>query len=184
MSVSEVETKLRSKFMKQGTCEEFGEISSILARQDAAGRLYAFVCFKNKENAKEALKNLENRDLFKTGEPLYVNQAMKKQDRQAFLQKQHNQYINETNIFTKNLKQDLAASELQTVFAQFGEIISCVVKESSNPVIKTKFGFVQFKTKQEAFKVLVEGYKNDRVKLLYDESNIYLNLHMPSQRYD
>jgi hypothetical protein len=49
-----------------------------MVKEDANKRLFAFVCFKEKNDAKKAFKEIENQDIFGSGEKVYVNWAMKK----------------------------------------------------------------------------------------------------------
>ena len=69
-----------------------------------------------------------NLDPFESGTFLYVNWAMKKRDRSDFLQKQFRSQVNETNIYTKNLKDGVTVADLKEIFKCFGEIKSGVIK--------------------------------------------------------
>lgn len=53
---------------------------------------------------------------------------MKKGERAEYLQRQFRSHVNETNIYTKNLKEGVTLSDLKEIFNQFGAIKSGVVK--------------------------------------------------------
>ena len=63
------------------------------------------------------METLSQRDPFRLGVNLYVNWVMKKSERQIALLKQYNGYVNETNIFTKNLKPSVTFDQLHKVFS-------------------------------------------------------------------
>ena len=73
-------------------------------KSDQQQRLFAFVCYKNSDDAKRALEELPKMDPFEKGSFLYCNWAQKKRDRVDFLQKQFKNHVNETNLYTKNIK--------------------------------------------------------------------------------
>ncbi len=108
---------------------------------------------------------------------------MKKAERLALLQKEHENTFNDTNLFTKGIRADVTQEEFVKAFSVFGEITSCALKKASIPVIKTQFGFACFKDRQTCFKCLVGGPNNEGIRALFEEK-VYLNLAMPRNRYD
>ncbi len=79
-------------------------MSSIAVKSDQQQRLFAFVCYKNAEDAKKACEELPKMDPFEKGTFLYCNVAQKKRERVDYLQKQFKNQVNETNLYTKNIK--------------------------------------------------------------------------------
>ena len=73
-----VKEELKEKLLK------YGKIASMLVKSkkiENEDKLYAFVSFETHEDAKKVLKALNNKDIFGTGIPLYVNWAEKKNER-------------------------------------------------------------------------------------------------------
>ena len=71
-STEEVEKKLREELSK------FGEITSMLvknAKIQEDDKLFAFVCFGTKDAASVALEAWNGKDVFGTGENVYVSWA-------------------------------------------------------------------------------------------------------------
>jgi len=62
------------------------------------------------------LKNLQNKDAFVTGQPVYCNWFQDKKTRLENYEKM----LNDTNVFTKNLKKDVTVQQLIEAFKQFG----------------------------------------------------------------
>ena len=69
---------------------KYGEITSAVVSRDdkGTGKGFGFVCFSSNLNAINALKDLKEKNLSFPGlPPLYVNFAMKKEERNALLYK-------------------------------------------------------------------------------------------------
>ena len=82
---------------------------------------------------------MKDKDVFNTGEQLYVNWAEKKSDRMRKLREQYLGNTNETNLFTKNLKEDVTEEILEKAYSCYGEITSVCVRKppiSDKPYIK------------------------------------------------
>lgn len=123
-------------------------------------------------------------DPFESGTFLYANWAQKKRDRIEFLQKSFKNTVNETNLYTKNLKDGVTSQDLKEVFMPYGTIKSSEIKTPQNPAILTKFGFMDFSNKEEAQRVLIAAPTNQNVKNLYENEKVYINIFMPRNLYD
>lgn len=75
ISVEECNEKLKTLGSK------YGEVTSLMIREDANKRLFAFMCFKTHDEALKAFNAFQNADPLATGSNLYVNWAQKKADR-------------------------------------------------------------------------------------------------------
>lgn len=146
--------------------------------------MFAFVCFKEAEHAKAAFEELPKLDPFEKGTYLYCNWAMKKRDRADHLQKQFKNHVNETNLYTKNIRPDVTLELLKAAYADFGEIRSAVIKQPANPAIFTRYGFIDFANKLEAQKALIGGPVAPQVKQLYEQERVYINIFMPRHIFD
>lgn len=156
----------------------------MLAKKDSQQRLFAFVCFRDKHDAKKALDELVKMDPFESGTFLYANWAMKKKDRQDFLQRQFKNHVNETNLYTKNLKHGVTVKDLNEIFNKYGQIKSSVIKTPNNPNIHTNYGFMDFSNKEEAQRVLIGAPSHPEVKSLYENERVYINMFMPKHIYE
>lgn len=98
-------------------------------------------------------------------------------------------------MFTKNLLTEVTKEQLQAAFSQYGEILSCAVKsppepktdataaQSKNLKIETKFGFINFKEKDDARKALVQSKTSEELKKLYHGASVYINYHIKKDQY-
>jgi len=93
------------------------------------------------------------------------------------LKEVYSKSVNETNIFTKNLKSTVTKEELETAFGSFGEITSVLVRE---PTVKadsvkkfetnTKFGFINFKNKEDARDAVIKAKSTPSICDLYHDN--------------
>jgi hypothetical protein len=73
---------------------------------------------------------------------------------------------------------------LKAAFSEFGEIRSAVIKSPANPAIHTLYGFVDFSNKVEAQKALIGGPINEKLRELYQDERVYINIFLPRQVFD
>ena len=84
--------------------------------------------------------------------------------------------------------------DLIKAYSVFGEITSCVIKSPSEqvpqntkfPIKPTKFGFVNFKTKEDAREALQKARENEEIRSLYESSvkgTFDLYFHMKREQF-
>lgn len=165
----EIEKIIMDEFSKNDR-----KISSLLIKECDKG-YFAFICFDKPEDAESAKTEFhENTSLF--NKELYVDFAQKKRERERLLKDVYSRTRNETNLFTKNLLRTVTSEQLQTAFAVYGEITSCVVREPTHPEIPTSFAFINFKNKEDAKKAMEESRSNESIQSLYS-GQIFLEYH-------
>jgi RNA recognition motif-containing protein len=115
----------------------FGDIvSAVIVRdQNGASKGFAFVCFKDPQHAEKAYRELNNKKMFDvSGLPnLYVNFAMKKEERKEHLIK--------TRI--EQLKQD----QMMTIFAKVKDEYEVSTKEDFENELQKVCNFVKIQPK-------------------------------------
>jgi len=174
-------------------CEKYGKVTSILIRHDKTNkRSFAFVCYDTKNAANEAFKELQNTDPFGLGEGLYINWAEKKSERAKKLREIYSNTVNETNLFAKNLKEEVTSEELQKAFSSFGEITSCVVKsptltpeqQADATFKRTKFGYINFLLKDDAREALSKAREDEAVQPLFEAPGVAVFYHMKKEQFN
>jgi len=133
----------------EATFSKFGDIEKKLCKKhQTENKWSAFVCFKSEESANKAIENFQQNPKVESGntEPLYVGWHQGKAERQRELKRNHQEVTNNTNLFLKNLKEEVNEEQIKNAFQQFGQITSVAVKEwqASGGNKKAKFGFVAF----------------------------------------
>jgi len=160
----------------------FGNITSMSLRQDAKGRLFAFVNYAEPEQAKSCVEALHLKDMRTPeeiekaeadgnqeeapadGHPegkLYVQRAQSKAERQAELRDKFSGTAREpsrrqgVNLYVKNLEENATEETLRTLFEPFGAITSVAAATDDQGKCKG-FGFVCFASPDEATKAVTE----------------------------
>lgn len=131
------------------TFVKFGNIlSSKVAYQDGKSKGYGFVHFETEEAANSAIENVNG--MLIEGKQVYVGKFIKRNDRIGSSADQKF-----TNLYVKNLEDDVTEELLSEKFSKFGKISNVVVMkdESGHP---RGFGFVNFEDPDDAKKA-VEG---------------------------
>lgn len=77
-----------------------------IVQDKKVGKYYGFVAFKNSDEARNAVTNLNNHE-FETGDKLYVDYAQQKTQRKKLLQQRHMKYKNETNLYIRSIRPDV-----------------------------------------------------------------------------
>uniref|UniRef100_A0A7S4E1K5 RRM domain-containing protein n=1 Tax=Lotharella globosa TaxID=91324 RepID=A0A7S4E1K5_9EUKA len=144
--------------------KKYGEISSLKIARDAetkASKGFGYVDFKKPEDAKKALE-LDGTEL--QGKKLYVREFQSKEVRRRQLKEKYEkekmsrwEKFAGTNLFVKNLPEDVDEKKLNEMFSKFGEIKSSVVKIENG--VHRGFGFVNFATQEAATKAVTEMNK-------------------------
>ncbi|KAK1651153.1 hypothetical protein QYE76_068958 [Lolium multiflorum] len=124
---------------------KFGEILSckVARNEDGTSRGYGFVQFAAQESADIAIENLNNS--YFEGKQLHVAHFVKKSERSA------NNDDKYTNLYMKNLDDDMTEELIKLKFSQFGPIISVKIMKRDDGTSKG-FGFVSFKNPESAKK--------------------------------
>jgi len=147
---------------------EFGKITSLVVMQDKRlGKGFAFINFETPESAQKAVENTHDTEFqnFK----LYVAKAQKRTERLNELRKQFEQRklkFQDSNLYIKNLDDQIDDQKLHEMFSQYGKIISSKVMKDENNLSKG-FGFVCFSTPEEAQKAYNENGRMHFSKPLY-----------------
>lgn len=149
--------------------------SSCVKENEKLGRCFAFVAYKNADDANKAIKEF-NEFAIEGEETLYVGYAQKKDFRSKQLSEGFAKQTNETNLFIKSLKEDVTEEQLKAVFSKYGEVTSVALKVSDKIPksiethgVKVKFGFVNFKDDNVAKTAFMESKKSPEVKALISE---------------
>jgi polyadenylate-binding protein len=122
---------------------QFGPILSckIASDKDGESKGYGFVHFECEEDAKECIAQVNGREI--EGKEVAVGLFLPRSER---LNDREFRY---TNVFVKNLPEDVSDTELASLFEPHGSITSAIVMKDINGSSK-KFGFVNFSKPEEA----------------------------------
>lgn len=141
---------------------EYGEITSakvVLDEENKENKGFAFVNFATKEAAAAACEALHEKKYGTTELVLYVQPHQSSSIRKQFLKTKYEQ-INRTkfantNLFIKNLGDQVDDDQLLQMFAPYGKIKSgkIMVDENKRP---KGFGFVNFENPEDANKAVIE----------------------------
>ncbi|KAG2552880.1 polyadenylate-binding protein 4-like [Panicum virgatum] len=135
---------------------QFGPIVSvkIMRRTDGSSMGFGFVSFQNPESAIKAQETMHG--MLIGSKALYVARAQKKEERKQYLQRLHeekrNEIINksnESNVYIKNIHDEVDDDTLRARFDEFGNITSAKVMRDDKGISRG-FGFVCFSTPEEA----------------------------------
>ncbi|KAI4964645.1 hypothetical protein ZWY2020_060088 [Hordeum vulgare] len=135
---------------------QYGQVTSvkIMKRDDGTSKGFGFASFKNPESAKKAKEALNGIAL--GAKTLYVARAQKKAERKQYLQLLHEEKRNEiitksngSNVYIKNISDEVDDDTLRERFAEFGNITSVKIMRDDKGISKG-FGFVCYSTPDEA----------------------------------
>ncbi|GER43452.1 polyadenylate-binding protein [Striga asiatica] len=148
------EEDLREKFSKYGKV-----ISLVISKDDnGASRGFGFVNFENPSDAKRAVEAFHGSKL--GSKVLYVARAQKKSEREEILRRKFEEKRKErllkyqaSNVYVKNIDDDVTDDELEEHFSKCGTITSEKIMRDDKGVSKG-FGFVCFSTPEEANKAV------------------------------
>ncbi|KAF5737507.1 polyadenylate-binding protein 7-like isoform X1 [Tripterygium wilfordii] len=161
------EELLQNKFSK------FGKIVSLAIAKDdnGASKGFAFVNFENPDDARQALEAMNGLDL--GSRILYVARAQKKAEREQILRHQYEEKRKEkilkyqgSNVYVKNIDDEVTEEELREHFSQCGAITSAKLMRDDKGISRG-FGFVCFSNSEEAAKAVntLHGYMFHRKPL-------------------
>nr|GEW71773.1 polyadenylate-binding protein 7 [Tanacetum cinerariifolium] len=138
----------------------FGNIVSLVIAREENGtsKGFGFVSFENPDDAKKAATTMNGANL--GAKALYVGRAQKKSEREQILRHQFEEWRKEqiskcqgSNVYVKNIDDDVTENELQECFSQCGTITSAKLMVNEKGISKG-FGFVCFSTPDEATKAV------------------------------
>ena len=109
---------------------------------------YAFIGFKNKVKAEQALQNLN------------YSRLCQKTLRISWYNREPNNFRNhpENNIFVKNIPKDVTPKEFDEYFSKFGNIISAKIAEDEEGE-SMGYGFVLYENEDNAKKAIAECHR-------------------------
>ncbi|KAM2242422.1 hypothetical protein ACFX1S_009380 [Malus domestica] len=152
---------------------EFGKIVSFAIAKDDHGnsRGFGFVNFENPDDARRAMEGMNGSQL--GSKVLYVARAQKKAEREHLLRWQFEEKRKEqmlkfkgSNVYVKNIDDDVSEEELAEHFSQCGTITSAKIMRDDKGISKG-FGFICFSTPEEGNKAVntFHGYMFHRKPL-------------------
>ncbi|PSS23623.1 Polyadenylate-binding protein like [Actinidia chinensis var. chinensis] len=154
LALDVTEELLKEKF------SEFGKVISLVISKDDSGasRGFGFVNFDSPDDARRALEVMNGLQL--GSEVLYVSRAQKKAEREQILRRQFEEKRKEqiikyqgSNVYVKNIDDNVTDDELREHFSQCGMITSAKLMRDEKGISKG-FGFVCFSSPEEANKAL------------------------------
>ncbi|XP_059296546.1 polyadenylate-binding protein 7-like isoform X2 [Lycium ferocissimum] len=148
------EEHLREKF------SGFGKIISLVISKDENGgsKGFGFVNFDDPDDARKAMEAMNGSPV--GSKTLYVARAQKKAEREQLLKRLFEERRKEqimkyqgSNVYVKNIDDDVSDNELRELFGQCGTITSVKIMQDEKGLSKG-FGFVCFSTAEEAYKAV------------------------------
>ncbi|KAJ7540572.1 hypothetical protein O6H91_10G022100 [Diphasiastrum complanatum] len=125
----------------------FGNILSCkVAMQDGKSKGYGFVHFDTDEAANLAIEKVNG--MLLEGKKVYVGKFLRKSERS-----ENGAGTKFTNLFVKNLDQDITEETLREKFLVFGKITNLVIMKDDNDNSKG-FGFINFEDSDDAKKAV------------------------------
>ena len=129
------------------TFSAFGNILSCKVAQDGASgesKGYGFVHFETEEAALSAIQKVNG--MLLNGKKVFVGRFVPRKDREIELGEKAKKF---TNVFIKNLSEDVDESELTTMFEKYGKITSLKVMKGN--FISQDFSFIFFSMMSPCF---------------------------------
>ncbi|ORZ34900.1 hypothetical protein BCR44DRAFT_1461486 [Catenaria anguillulae PL171] len=140
------------------TFAAFGKILSCkVAARDGQSLGYGFVHYETREAADAAIAAVNG--MLLNDKEVFVGLHVPKRERDAELAKQRSQF---TNLYVKNVAEEVTDDEFKEMFEAFGPVVSAVIQRDEEGKSKG-FGFVNY-TKHEDAQVAVEQLNEKEVK--------------------
>ncbi|EXB75946.1 putative polyadenylate-binding protein [Morus notabilis] len=140
--------------------EKFGKIISLAIARDESGapKGFGFVSFDNPDDARQAREEMNGTQL--GSRVLYVARAQTKSERKQILRREYEEKRKEqilkyknSNVYLKNIDEDVTDEELREHFTQCGAVTSAKIMRDDKGISKG-FGFICFSTPEEASKAV------------------------------
>ncbi|KAG1368826.1 putative Polyadenylate-binding protein 7 [Cocos nucifera] len=124
--------------------QKFGTILSckVAADHDGKSKGYGFVQFDKQESADSAIEKLNGSTV--EGKQIYVGKFIKKSERVVLSPE-----AKYTNLYMKNLDQDITEELIELKFSEFGKISNVMIAKDDNGNSRG-FGFVNFESPDSA----------------------------------
>ncbi|KAI8367083.1 hypothetical protein BD560DRAFT_400041 [Blakeslea trispora] len=134
------------------TFSAFGNILSCKIARDDEGRSkgYGFVHYETEEAADKAIKHVNG--MLLNDRKVFVGHHISRKERQSKIEEVRAQF---TNVYVKNLSEDVTDEDLAKLFNQFGKTTSAIVSRDEDGRSRG-FGFVNFEDHDEAAKAVDE----------------------------
>jgi polyadenylate-binding protein len=143
--------------------DQYGETSSVRVMKDGdVSKGFAFCSFKEHDKAILAIEALHDKphEYAAEGKNLYVQRAMRRAEREKFnrqkLREKRSQYAQYTNLYVKNLDDNISTEKILSVFQPFGEIASAKVMKDPVTGFSKGFAFVSFTNAEDAKRAVKE----------------------------
>ncbi|KAG2200431.1 hypothetical protein INT46_002064 [Mucor plumbeus] len=132
------------------TFSAFGNILSCKIAQDEEGKSkgYGFVHYETEEAADNAIKHVNG--MLLNDRKVFVGHHIPRKERQSKIEEIRSHF---TNVYVKNLAEDVTDEELSTMFGEFGPITSAVITRD-NEGKSRGFGFVNFEDHDDAYRAV------------------------------
>ncbi|KAF7719934.1 Polyadenylate-binding protein, cytoplasmic and nuclear [Penicillium ucsense] len=139
------------------TFAAFGNILSCKVAQDEFGNSkgYGFVHYETAEAANNAIKHVNG--MLLNDKKVFVGHHISKKDRQSKFEEMK---ANFTNIYVKNLDQEISDDEFRVMFEKFGEITSATLSHDQEGKSRG-FGFVNYSTHESAQAAVDEMHEKE-----------------------
>ena len=150
--IKNLDTAIDNKALHD-TFAAFGNILSCKVAQDEYGNSkgYGFVHYETAEAATNAIKHVNG--MLLNEKKVFVGHHIAKKDRQSKFEEMK---ANFTNIYVKNVEQDVTDEEFRGLFEKYGEITSATLSRDNETGKSRGFGFVNF-SDHEAASAAVEA---------------------------
>ncbi|XP_033120467.1 polyadenylate-binding protein 4-like isoform X2 [Anneissia japonica] len=131
------------------TFSAFGNILSckIQCNENNESKGYGFVHFETEDAASEAISKVNG--MLLNGKKVYVGDFISHKDRDAEMGDKMKSY---TNLFVKNLGEEISDEQLMEMFSKYGKIVSAKVMRDNGE--SCGFGFVCFEDHEAASKAI------------------------------
>lgn len=139
------------------TFAAFGNVLSCKVATDEQGRSkgYGFVHYETAESADNAIKAVNG--MLLNDKKVYVGHHISRKERQSKLDEMKSQF---TNLYVKNIDQEMSQDEFEKLFSNFGEVTSALLSVDEEGKSKG-FGFVNYENHEEAQKAVDELHDSE-----------------------
>ncbi|KAJ3124581.1 Protein phosphatase PP2A regulatory subunit B [Nowakowskiella sp. JEL0407] len=138
------------------TFAAFGPILSCkVVTDEGASKGYGYVHFESQESADNAIKHVNG--MLLNDSIVYVGHHVSKKERASKIEEIKSKF---TNIYIKNLSEDVSDEKLNEIFGVFGEMVSCVVQRDENGKSRG-FGFVNYVNSEDAQLAVAEMHEKE-----------------------
>ena len=150
--IKNLDTAIDNKALHD-TFAAFGNILSCKVAQDenGASKGYGFVHYETAQAATDAIKHVNG--MLLNEKKVFVGHHIPKKDRMSKFEEMK---ANFTNVYIKNIDQEVTDEEFRKMFEKFGEITSATLSRDQEGKSRG-FGFVNFSTHDSAQAAVDEG---------------------------